>query len=291
MPTYIYEDAASDYGSIAENGEGGTWHKLYNATGTTDSAVAVALAKTVAPLALLVGVETLVRTAIDPKNTGFDAWKLDVSYSPENKKKSQERPKPGTWKFSFNTSGGRHKIVKSKQTISRHWYTGNDPAPDLKSAIGYDGSKVNGVEVYVPNGAFTITAYYEPTLVTPQLMREFGRKTPRTNSDVWLGFQPGEVIYYGTEGQGDIPTVAGQRVSPIALRHYFDASENRTNIDPLFTNGTPQASINAKGWEYLWYRHREVETTGVVLPEARWAYVERLYDDMHFADFFGFGNN
>ena len=86
-------------------------------------------------------------------------------------------------------TGGKHKVSKSKQTISRHWESAADEAPDLKGAINYDGEKVRGVEIYVPNCTFSITAYYEPSQVTTNLMRELARKTPRFNSDNWLRFQ------------------------------------------------------------------------------------------------------
>jgi hypothetical protein len=286
----IYEASDSPRTKSAESGEGGSATVSYNVLETDTAATARALAKALAPLAVAVDLETLVRQEIDVQPTGYDCWRVDVSYGPESDSQSQETPEPGTWKFDFDTSGGRHKVTKSLATISRHWKSGTDEAPDLKGAIGYDGERVNGVEILIPVLKFTITAYYDPTDVTTELMRTLARATPRYNSDSFLGFDEGEVLYLGTSGSGDIPTVAGQRVAPIALKHSFEASENLEDIDPDFTLGDPQVPIDAKGWEYVWYRYKkDLDSADQPLLVPVHAYVEQLYKPLAFAAFFGFG--
>jgi hypothetical protein len=292
--TDIYEAFASGPVTVAESGKGGDNTIIYQVTGTTSKATASALVRVTSPLAVIAGEETLVRQKVATRPLGLDIWESTVSYGPEDEKDSEEPPVPGTWKFGFNTTGARHTITKSKSTKSRHWRTDQpeSPAPDLKGAINFDGKKVRGVEVPVPNGQFHITAYYHPAVVTTGLMRNFMRKTPRTNTDSWLGFDPFELTYLGTEGDGDMPTVAGQRVQPIALKHHFDASENRTNIEPLFDGHEPAApaSLDAKGSEYLWYRYADRAKDNQAAVEPVHAYVETIHDAISFQDFFGFGD-
>lgn len=291
----IYETFASGPVTVAETGKGGDASFIFQVTGTTVQATASALVRASTPLAVVAGEEILVRQKVASRPLGLDIFEVTVSYGPEDEQDSEEPPQPGMWKFGFNTTGARHTVTKSKSTKSRHWRTDQPekPAPDLKGAINVDSkNKVRGVEIPVPNGQFTITAYYHPSVVTTGLMRNFQRKTPRTNSDTWLGFDPGELLYLGTEGEGDMPTVAGQRVQPIALKHHFDASENRTNIEPLFDGHEPAnpAQVNAKGWEYLWFRYADRAADNQPAVEPVHAYVEELHNAMNFKDFFGFGD-
>lgn len=272
-----------------DNGEGGSTRLAYHVLEAATEGEARALAAAIAPLAYVAGVETLVRQAINIKPTGFDCWRAEVDYGPEGDEDSQEQPEPGTWKFSFDTTGGRHRVTKSKQTISRHWKSGTDEAPDLEGAIEYDGERVNGAEIYVPNLAFTITAYYDPMAITPAFMKTIGRASARMNTDTWLTFDPGEVLFLGGKAEGDIPTVAGQRVAPIAVQLFFEMSENITNLDPSFTLGDPQAQIDARGWDYVWYRFKKQIDDDQPLLTPVHAYVEEMYDPLAFGAFFGFG--
>ena len=118
-------------------------------------------------------------------------------------------PEAGFWRFSFDTTGGSHKITQSLETIHRVEADPADPAPDLKQAIGWDGKKVNGVEIVVPKLEFDITAYYAPASITSDYMKNLARKTGRTNDGAWLGFDEGEILYMGSTGDGDVPLASG----------------------------------------------------------------------------------
>ena len=275
----IFEAYRSPSGQVEDKGKGGKATIAYTVLEQADSATAVALARALAPLALDNGTETLVRQSCKFDPTGPDSWDISFDYGPEDDEDSQKKPEPGTWKFSFDTTGASHTVTVAKKEFSRHTRVlmpdGSSPptAPKLGGAINYDGKTVKGVDWPIANGKFEITAYYEPTLVTPAMMRNFQRKTPRINSDIWLGFQPGEVLYWGTQGQGDIPTVAGQRVSPIALHHHFESSENIADLKP--DGATFDPPIVKKGWQFVWYRFFKAETTdNQVVPVPAHAYVD-----------------
>lgn len=307
--TEIYERVRSGRTSVADKGEGGSEDKHYQVLGTTSKATALALARALAPLAVAAGEETLVRQSVVADATdAVDVWNVDVHYGPESDEKSKERPQPGTWTFSFSTTGGRATKTVAKMR-SRHWASSSSEAPNLKGALNWDGKSVKGVDVVVPNLKFQIKAYYEPQAVTTTFMRELARKTARTNSDKWLGFEPGELLYFGGEAQGDIPTVAGQRVAPIPVTHYFEAQENLADVPELSgiagvnqgkavefdEEGVPsgevaQTAIIKKGWWYLWVKFRKQlgdDNQVVGVPEH--VYVHQPYEELKFLDFFGFG--
>lgn len=294
-----------------DKGQGGDSKLLYGILDCADEATAAAAVRAVAPLAISAGTEILVRQSVGTKPVGLDYWEAEVAYGPESDDDSQQPREPGTWKFDFDTTGATQKITTAP-LVSRHGSSSFGEAPDLQGAIGYDdqSKQVKGLEVPIPNGKFSITQYFEARQVTPNLMRTYMRATPRINTDTWLGFAPGEVLYHGSRGSGDIPTLAGQRVQPIGIQHFFEASENITGLDiegidqngkygtgAFDANGNPlsgpTASLDKKGWEYVWtwFKRRLDEDESRVVPRPAFAYVHAPFANkrMSFAEFFGFG--
>ncbi len=286
MSLTVYEKAGSPRAKFvnATTNNGSSIEFTYVVFGTTSEIDAANGALAVAPLAYLVNSETLVRQEATPTSTGPDSWEVTVRYGTEDEQQSQQPPQPGTWHFNFDTSGGTHKITQSLQTLWRSERSQTNPAPDLLSATNYDGKKVQGVEIVVPKLEFSITAYYAPQAVTTTFVANIARNTGKVNSATWLGFAAGELLFLGGSGQGDIPTVAGQRVKPIPLTFKFAASENRTNIK-VGDITVP----NKAGWDYLWVRYEKIEDAGFVFPIPVHAYVEKVYERFAFAQLFGFG--
>jgi len=286
MTITAYEKAGSPRARFvnATPQNGSSIEFAYVVLGTTSEIDATNAALALAPLAYIVNSETLVRQEATPTSTGMDSWEVTIRYGTEDEQTSWQTPQPGTWHFGFDTSGGTHKITQSLQTLWRGERSLQNPAPDLLGAVNYDGKKVQGVEIVVPKLEFSITAYYAPTAVTTTFLANIARNTGKVNTAVWLGFAAGELLFLGGSGQGDIPTVAGQRVKPIPVTFKFAASENRTNIHvgDIFV---PEK----QGWDYLWVRYEKIESAGVVYPIPVHAYVERTYERMNYATLFGFG--
>lgn len=286
MPT-VYEKYGSPEGRFVNpvDGAGSSFTYTYVVLGETNVTLATSAVAAVAPTGYLANDgQWLIRQEFIPKPTGPDSWDIDVRYGTEDDRKSQEVPEAGFWKFSFDTTGGSHKITQSLETISSVNAYGNDPAPDLQGAIGWDGKKVNGVEIVVPKLEFSITAHYAPGAVTTTYMKTLAQNTGRTNSGTWLGFAAGEVLYLGTTGDGDVPLVSGARFKPIPLTHKFTASQNRTNI----AIGAMTVA-SKKGFEYLWVRYKQGESAdgANVVPVPTHAYVERVYEAANFATLLG----
>lgn len=290
MSIICYEAAGSPkphYTTPSESG-GSTDERVYVVLGTSDEIAAANAALAIAPLFLntVNPGEVLIRTDATPAPIGPTAWEVAVKYVNESNKKSQEPPEPGTWHFNFDTTGGSHKITQALETVWKGERSMSNPAPDLQGAIGWDGKKVNGADVPVAKLEFSITAYYAPTAVTTTFMRNLARRTPRTNSDTFLGFDPGELLYVGSSGSGDIPTRNGQRVKPIAITHKYWASENLTDL------AVGEITVaTKKGWDYLDVRYEMVEESGKLFPVPVHAFVHRIFEEMDFVTFFGFGGS
>jgi len=250
-----------------------------------DEASALARVEMQSPVAVAVGLNFAIRQSVRVKPLGAGLYEATVEYGPEDDEKSDKPLDPLEWKYSFDTTGGKHKLSIAKQEVKRQWARSiSNDAPDLKGAINFDGKKVAGVDVVVPNLEFTLTVFYNPAAVTVTFVQELARKTGRMNSDLWLGFEPGEVLFLGARGDGTLPTIRGQRVKPVPIQLSFAASENRS-----VTIGDNPTPLFKKGWDYLWVRYERVEDGGLDYPVPVHAYVDRVYDELGFKAFFKFG--
>ena len=289
MPITVYEKHGSPDGRFVNpvDGAGSSFTYTYVVMGTNNVTTATGAVAAAAPVVYLADdSQVLVRQEFIPKVIGPDSFEVGVRYGTEDDRKSHEVPEAGFWRFSFDTTGGSHKVTQSLETIHRVESDPADPAPDLKQAIGWNRTRVNGVEIVVPKLEFSITAYYEPASVTSDYMKNLARKTGRTNDDEWLGFAEGEVLYMGSTGDGDVPLASGPRVKPIPIVHKYAASENVTAL-AVGDMTVP----TKKGFEYLWVRYKQIESADAknLIPKPVHAYVERVYEKVDFAALFGFG--
>lgn len=240
----------------------------------------------VTPIALAVGLDFLIRQEINVKHQGAGLYLATVKYGPEEDPKSEKAPQHLEHKFSFDTSGGKHKISLAESERSRQWaYSAGLVPPDLKGAINFDGKKVQGVDITVPNLEFSVTVYYNPAALNITFVQNIARKTGRMNSDVWLGFQPGEALFLGGSGDIPIPTLRGQKIKPVPITYKFAGSENRNDI---IVGSNPQP-ITKRGWDYLWVRYERMENSGLDYPVPVHAYVDQVYPELAFRPFFMFG--
>jgi hypothetical protein len=287
MPIKVYEKHGSPDGRFVNpvDEAGSTFTYMYVVMGTSNVTTATSAVAGTAPMSYLANDgQTLVRQEFTPKVTGPDCFEVAVRYGTEDSRKSREVPEAEDWQFSFDTTGGSHKITQSLETLERTEADTADPAPDLSNAIGWDGKQVQGVEIVVPKLEFSITAYYAPASVNTSFMKTLARNTGRTNENAWLGFAAGEVLYMGSTGDGDVPLVSGARSKPIPIVHNFAASENVTN---LTVGAMTVASKN--GFDYLWVRYKQVDSADGtnIIPNPAHAYVERVYEKTDFATLLG----
>lgn len=253
--------------------------------GAGDQASAMSTVLLATPLFVSLQGQLLIRQDVSVVPIGANNYKASVKYGSEADPDSQKPLDPLEWKYTFDTTGGSHRIVQAEEEVRRYetWVTGYT-APDLGGALNFDGKQCHPIDIVIPKLEFTITVAYAPQYLTIGVVQEFARKTGRTNSDAWLGFDPGELLFLGAVGDGVIPTVYGQRVKPVQVQLKFAASENRTDIQI----GIAKA-IKKEGWEYLWVRYQRFENGGFDKPVAVHAYVDRVYRSLAFKPFFKFG--
>lgn len=238
------------------------------------------------PVAYVLGFERLVRTSIAVSKLAPTIWQAEVTYEADDSPNAKES---NDFDFRFSTTGATAKKTLSETTVSRHWlWSMSNMPPDLGKLIGAQNGKVEGVDAVIPKLEFSVTAYYPPARVTMDWVKNLARATGRTNNVSWLSYEPGELLFLGADGSGPVDTLAGPQQKPVQITLNFAASENRDDL--VIGTGNPE-KISKKGWEYLWVRYERVRESGLEYPIPVHAYVERIYPELDFTSFFGFGGS
>jgi len=211
------------------------------------------------------GYSGLIRRSVEiSERIANDAWKVIVRYDPPQPYEEDTAPPPV---FSFDSTGGTQHITQSIETINSY---GPAASSLLGGAIGYDGESIAGVDITVPVWNWQETHYLtDLQLNTPA----YYALTGMVNSDVFEGYQPGEVLFLGASGQkrGD---------SRWEVTFKFAASPNQTGLVVGSISG-----IQKNGWDYLWVQYGDDvdDSAKIRIKKPIAVYVEQVYDDAPFS--------
>lgn len=277
----IFEAAGSPQITLSEDGRTDSATLIYHIVGEASRQQALAMLRGAAPILYDTGDGNLIRQSLSVEAIGPDIWEGRAEYDGPQSRRSEQPAQPASWKFSFRTTGGRHRITQSKAVISSRKFDGGSPPPNW-GIIGWNGREVKGVEIPVPALEISVTAYYPPGVINVYVMKMFASITGTINSDPFLGFEPGEVLYLGATGEGEVPRIGDENPPTTSVTHDFSCSANRTIQLPGF------GSIDVLGWDYLDVVFEDHVSGDQVLPRPRYAYVHRVFDVIPFSAFFGF---
>jgi hypothetical protein len=246
-----------------KTGDKATNEFLFEVTGTMDDFAVVAAIGAATPAIY----EGLYFESVDSvEQVGWQQWYGSAKYvSPNNKPNTNEKL------FSFDTTGGTQKVTQSLSTVNKY-AVGAGTAPDLKGAINVTEDSVEGVDITVPNFAFSVTFYMPDAGVTDTYVGTLYALTGTVCNAAFYGGDEGEVLFLGASG-----SKRGRGDWEIAFK--FAGSPNVTGLTVGAITG-----IDKKGWEYLWLRYeKNVSGSGadaLVTNTAKYAYVEQVYHEM-----------
>lgn len=193
----------------------------------------------------------------------------------------------GSWPSSFTTTGGSARKTRSLGTRAYPVY---GTAPDFNSMIGWNGEEFDGVDAIVPAFSFELSRTTGEGFISDfgTFANEIAQFVGTVNEGRFMGFQPGNVLFNGiTSGnlQKKEATETTDAYNFWTLTYSFTAS-------PATEFQVGPTTISKKGWEYLWYLTEKSfdETTGLVVPVIRAAYVEQVYPYSDFSKL-GLGYN
>jgi hypothetical protein len=184
-------------------------------------------------------------------------------------------PSDSLIRWSWDTSGGT-VLMKGSRATRTYKVPGFPDAPNLRGAIGVKGAEVEGVEVVTP--LLKLTATYRHLQSASVLnnstvdayIKKLARLTGRTNSIPWKTYEQGELLFLGSTGE----YVPGKDTE---VQYHFAASENASSLTIGQITG-----IVKRGHEYLWIAFRATDASGELVPQPRYCYVERVYNEFDF---------
>lgn len=250
-----------------------TQTNVFTASGTNDQSYvrAYTIAATPAVVASIYGTLYRQDVAVDP--VGYEVWKVSVPYA-------TAKHETGSFRLTFDTTGGTVHISNSKETIAKYAATGIT-APDYKQLIGVNGEDVDGVDVVIP--ALKLTAHYRhpAAIVSLARIKYLANITGNVNSTPFMTFAAGEVLFLGCSGSEGTD-------AETEVQYQFACSANASGL----TIGAI-ADVVKKGHEVAWIKYKDNTDTagGTVYPvkQPEFVYVERVYDTIDLSLALGFG--
>ena len=241
----------------------------YRIAGTANSDFARAIALAGTPTVLATGMGILYREDVKLLEHGFNVYYATVPYG-------ARKNATGQWTWDYDTTGGTLHIKASKSTVARYAPAGKTAA-DHKQLIGVHGDEVDGTDIVVP--ALKINARYRHPMATITLpfVKNLARLTGKVNSDPFLTFAGGEVLFLGSRGSDGTEAEAEASYS-------FACSENLQNVI------IGEITVAKKdGWDYFWLEWEDYADGGKPAKKPRAIHVERVYDRIPMAASLGFG--
>ncbi|HPZ14681.1 MAG TPA: hypothetical protein PLK04_10650 [Bacillota bacterium] len=171
------------------------------------------------------------------------------------------------------TTGNTTTHVNVAKGIIGAYARQGETAPDLQGVIGFDGQDIQGADILVPQPEFSISV--EPINITDPnaFLRSIAMLVGKVNSNTYLGFSPGELLFSGADHSGATD-------KPFTVTYRFQCSPTLRD----FTVGGIRVPMK-RGWDYLdVYYEREVDQNAkVMIKRPRAVYVYRVYDYAFFA--------
>lgn len=245
--------------------------KMYFASGKTDENFVLGYANAATPAIVFTPQGTLYKQDIRLDWQHADYCIVTVPYGPKNL---------GSYSVAFDTTGGSVHITSSKATVSRWGVGGAGDAPDMKGTIGWNGDDVDGTDIVVPALKLTVSFKHPQGVITMNRVRQLARYTANVNDDIWLGFNPGEVLFMGASGNWGPE-------SETSLQYHYVCAENADGANAL--NIGDILNVVKAGHDYAWVRYTDGVDGGLPVKVAKHVYVEKVYSRIAFATLFGFG--
>jgi len=249
-----------------------TLSRRYRVVGTDNQSLvnAYCIGATPALQATIYGI--LYRQDLQIEQDGYNQWSVEVPYA-------TRKNEVGNWTWSFDTTGASVHIKVAKQELRRYARSGQT-APNQFGVIGVDGDDVLGTDIVIPAMKMDVTYTHPLGQISLNYAKYLSNITGSTNSDSFLTFRPGEVLYLGSRGSDGTEAEA-------SVTYSFAMSANETVTIGDITN------VVKNGWEYLWVKYEDAVETGgssnYPIRRPKFVYIDRVYPQIAMAASLGFG--
>lgn len=253
---------------ISGTGEPPSEVRKYVCAGTIDKTTVEALAWSGSPAIVATQWGILYRQDIRTVSTGFGIWDVEVPYGPR-------KNVSGDYSFRFDTTGATLRIFASREHVESYGPLGATGTNIHNGAINVRNGEAEGVEIVVSALKLTVDFRHPQGVVTIPFAKNLSNYTGRYNSDTFLTFDPGELLFLGSTG-GDGTTAEAE------VSYHFAGKPNESNM----TIGNI-ANIVAKGHDYAWVEYEDDDAAGEAGTRLKYVHVERIYQSLAFATALG----
>lgn len=251
--------------------EGPEQIRIWKAVGSQDQDFVAQQARDLTPIGITTFFGTIYRQRVTIEPDGWAQYIVTVPYG-------RRKREVGDFNFSFDTSGGLVRIKAAREHINSYPAADGDVGglnPHNGSiGVNKDGD-VEGCDIVVPGLRMNYSFRHPQGIVDEAFARRLARATGKTNSDVWRGFNPGELLYMGSAGSDGRETEAEVSYAVIA-------SENASGLSI-----GEIVDIAKKGHEFLWVEFEPNVDSGRGVTRPRRVHIERVYESISFLDEFG----
>lgn len=245
--------------------------RRYLAAGSSDDDFVRNYATWATPHIISTSLGTLYRQNITLVPEASDQFEVVVPYA-------RRKRDTGSYTLTFDTTGGTATIKASYETVGSYKAAGDaDDIPDHKGAINVQEGKAEGTEIVIPTLKLNVSFRHPLGVITPAQIKNLARLTGKVNSEPFLGFDPGEILFLGCTGSEGTD-------AETEIHYQFAASENLQNE---IIGGIEVASKD--GWDVAWIEFADDEDAGQPIRKPKFIRVERVYRRTDLAMALGFG--
>lgn len=256
---------------ISSTGNPPTETRRLKIDGVTDKDVAVSYAIASTPSLIATAYGILFRDDVRVTQTAYNQWTVEVPYG-------VKKNVIGDWTWDFDTTGGTVHITQAKEELRRY---PTATAPDQLGSIAVDGDEVKGVEIIIPAMKINVQFKHPLGVVTLAKAKFLSDMTGKTNSDTFLTFAPGEVLFLGARGSD-----GSEAEATISYQFAMAANVTGQTIGSI-------AGVAKRAWEVAWIRYQDTITVADSKDNptrvAKYVYIDRVYDEIAMAAALGFG--
>lgn len=232
--------------------------------GDNDNSFVHAYALAATPLQLATPHGTIFRQDIEIESIGWDAWHINVPYAKRKKENGQ-------WDWSFRSSGGTIRITGGK-----HKAVFPAGKPTHNGLIGVNGEEVEGVDVVVPATIYDFSFRHPQGVVSLSYSKAISDMTGVVNSDNWLAFGPGEMLFLGPNGSDGSNSEA-------QLSYSFAYSKTVSNLQV-----GDIAIVNKQGHDVAWITYKKEVQNNLPAQVPDYVNIVEVYRRYEFSSIFPF---
>ena len=211
--------------------------------------------------------QILYRQDIQLEPAGYDVYYATIPYA-------QQKKENGSFHLTFDTTGGTLNLKASKQTVASY----PEGAPNHGGAIGVKSNKeVEGADIVIPALKISVHFKHPAGIISIPRIKQLARWTGNVNSDTFLTFAAGEILFLGCSGSEGTD-------SPTEIGYQFACSENLQNT---VIGGITVAQKD--GWDVAWIQFKDDVDAGKPIKPPAFIHVERVYERITLATALGFG--